>query len=185
ENTIVTSTWNTQIIKELEAGKNVILTLPRGTLKADKGGDIQVGFSSIFWNTAWTNKQPPHTLGILCDPKHPALAQFPTDFHSDYQWWDVMTNCDAIVMDEFDPQLRPIVHIVDDWFTNRKLGLLFEGKVGNGKILVTSVDISSEKTKNSIVLNQFKNSIFDYVGSTNFVPQNSINPSLISNLLKK
>lgn len=184
ENTIVTSTWNTQIIKELEAGKNVILTLPRGTLKADKGGDIQVGFSSIFWNTAWTSKQPPHTLGILCDPKHPALAQFPTDFHSDYQWWDIMTNCDAIVMDDFDPQLRPIVHIVDDWFTNRKLGLLFEGKVGNGKLLVTSVDISSDKTKNSIVLNQFKNSIFDYVGSANFVPQNSINPSLISNLLK-
>ena len=35
------------------------------------------GFSPIFWNTAWTNWQPPHTLGILCDPKHPALAVVP------------------------------------------------------------------------------------------------------------
>ena len=32
------------------------------------------GFSSIFWNTAWTHHQAPHTLGILCDPRGPAFA---------------------------------------------------------------------------------------------------------------
>ena len=28
-------------------------------------GKVELGFSSIFWNTAWTRRQAPHTLGIL------------------------------------------------------------------------------------------------------------------------
>ena len=43
-----------------------------------RGGEVGVGFSSIFWNTAWTGGQKPHTLGILCDPTNPALSLFPT-----------------------------------------------------------------------------------------------------------
>jgi hypothetical protein len=30
----------------------------------DELGKVAIGFSSIFWNTAWTRGQPPHTLGI-------------------------------------------------------------------------------------------------------------------------
>jgi hypothetical protein len=41
--------------------------------------NVPPGFSSIFWNTAWTSQQPPHTLGILCDPRHPALKYFPLE----------------------------------------------------------------------------------------------------------
>ena len=63
------------------------------------GGDVAIGFSSIFWNTAWTARQPPHTLGILCNPKHPALAEFPTEYFSNYQWWDAMSHSGAIRFD--------------------------------------------------------------------------------------
>ena len=105
-------------------------------IASGKGGNIKVGFSSIFWNTAWTNKQAPHTLGIYCNPSHPALSLFPTEKYSDYQWWDIVSDCEAIVMDDFPAEYRPVVHLIDDWFTNRKLGLLFEAKVGNGKLMV-------------------------------------------------
>ena len=33
------------------------------------------------------HRMPPTTLGILCDPRHPALANFPTEFNSNWQWW--------------------------------------------------------------------------------------------------
>ena len=70
---LITPQLDKEAIAALENGGKVILSLKKGSLKADKGGDIKVGFSSIFWNTAWTRKQAPHTLGILCDPEHPAL----------------------------------------------------------------------------------------------------------------
>ena len=81
----VTQKLDARAMEVLKNGGNVLLTPVRGSLKADKGGDIAVGFSSIFWNTAWTNNQAPHTLGILCDPKHPVFNEFPTEFHSNWQ----------------------------------------------------------------------------------------------------
>ena len=64
------------------AGGRVLLLVPPGRRAGDRLGKVGLGFSSIFWNTAWTRRQPPHTLGILCDPKHPALAGFPTESHA-------------------------------------------------------------------------------------------------------
>ena len=64
-----------------------------------KLGKVALGFSSIFWNTAWTRRQPPHTLGILCDPKHPLFASFPTDNHSNWQWWYLVSRSGAMILD--------------------------------------------------------------------------------------
>lgn len=80
-------------------------------------------------------------MGICCDAAHPALKAFPNDGVSDFQWWDLMSRCSAMVMDRYPADFRPIVHIVDDWFTNRKLGMLFEARVGKGKVLVCGVDL--------------------------------------------
>lgn len=79
----IASSLDNRAMDRLDKGENVLLLLQPGSILPEKGGNISVGFSSIFWNTAWTNKQPPHTLGILCDPKHPALAAFPTERYSD------------------------------------------------------------------------------------------------------
>src|ERR1019366_10469401 len=67
----------------LESGGTVFLMIPPERVRPDATrGGVALGFSSIFWNTAWTEGQAPHTLGVLCDPRHPALAAFPTDSHS-------------------------------------------------------------------------------------------------------
>lgn len=68
----------------LEKGGSVLL-LAYGKVGMEKGAEVSIGFSSIFWNTAWTRNQPPHTLGILCDPKHPVFSEFPTEYHSNWQ----------------------------------------------------------------------------------------------------
>ena len=60
----------------LKKGGSVLL-LTFGKVGKTKGAQVAIGFSSIFWNTAWTNNQPPHTLGILCDPGHPVFSGFP------------------------------------------------------------------------------------------------------------
>ena len=54
----------------LQAGGKVLLTIPGDKVRNFDTAPVALGFSSIFWNTAWTGRQAPTTLGILCDPKH-------------------------------------------------------------------------------------------------------------------
>jgi dipeptidyl-peptidase-4 len=68
---------------------------------------VALGFSSIFWNTAWTRRQAPHTLGILCDPEHPAFGAFPTDSHSNWHWWYLVTRAGAMILDGLPKELEP------------------------------------------------------------------------------
>lgn len=180
----ITSTLDNQTMERLDKGENVLLLLAPRSILPEKGGDIRVGFSSIFWNTAWTNKQPPHTLGILCNPAHPALAAFPTEGYSDYQWWDLVSNCNAMVLDDFPADYRPIVQLVDDWFTNRKLGILLEGKIGNGKLMVCSADLQKDLDKRPAA-RQFRQSILQYMASDRFNPSASLDPVLVKALYQK
>ncbi len=137
---LLTDTLDQTALYWLQAGGKVLLSLKKGSLIKTMGGEVAVGFSSIFWNTAWTNGQAPHTLGILCHPAHPALRYFPTDYYSNYQWWDAISHSDAIHLSKLSKDIRPLVRVIDDWVTNRSLGLLFEVKVGNGKLLVSGID---------------------------------------------
>lgn len=178
----MTADYNDAVAKAT-SGLNVLYCLPGNALKPEKGGNIQTGFSSIFWNTAWTNKQAPHELGIYCDAQHPAFSLFPNDGHSDYQWWDVVTRCSAIVMDDFPADFRPIIHLIDDWFTNRKLGILFETKAGKGKLIVCSVDLVTNMDQRPAA-RQFKRSIEQYMSSAQFNPATELDLSVIKALLK-
>jgi hypothetical protein len=152
---VISGEENIRVVQKLDArtaqflqnGGSVLLNLKKGTLPKEMGGDIKIGFSTIFWNTAWTRGQAPHTLGILCNPKHPALADFPTEYHSNYQWWDAMSHSGAINLTTFPADLNPIVRVIDDWVTNRPLALVFEARVGKGKILVSGIDLTSDPDK--------------------------------------
>jgi hypothetical protein len=137
---VVSSRLDSGAVRHLEGGGSVLLTLRAGSLRPEKGRDIALGFSSIFWNTAWTGRQAPHTLGLLIDPDHPALARFPTQSHSNYQWWDAVTHARAMVIEGLELG-EPIIRVIDDWFSNRPLALAFEARIGRGRLLVCSIDL--------------------------------------------
>lgn len=147
ENIRVVQKMDAPTAQFLKNGGSVLLNLKKGILPKEMGGDIKIGFSSIFWNTAWTRGQAPHTLGILCNPKHPALADFPTEYHINWQWWDAMSHSGAINISSLSSEIKPIVRVIDDWVTNRPLALLFEAKVGKGKILVSGIDLTQDLDK--------------------------------------
>ena len=177
----IVSRLDNAVAARLAKGEKVLLISPKGNVLPEKGGDIAVGFSSIFWNTAWTRGQAPHTLGIFCDRAHPALASFPNEGYSDCQWWDIVSMCDAMVMDEFPENFRPIVHLIDDWFTNRKLGILFEAKVAGGKLMVCSADLFNDLDERPAAA-QFKQSILEYMASDKFEPEQEISIESIRGL---
>jgi hypothetical protein len=161
-------------VAALEAGGKVLWLVPPARVAPDpRRGPVALGFSSIFWNTAWTGRQAPHTLGILCDPKHPLLAGFPTDAHSNWQWWYLVTRAGAMILDELPRALRPTVQVIDDWFTNRRLGLVFEARVGRGRLLVCSVDLENDLAADP-VRRQFRRSLLEYLAGPRFRPRTPV-----------
>lgn len=181
ETLLLTDTLDQTALDRLQAGGKVLLSLKKGSLSKTMGGEVAVGFSSIFWNTAWTNGQAPHTLGILCDPAHPALRYFPTDYYSNYQWWDAMSHSDAIHLSKLSKDIRPLVRVIDDWVTNRSLGLLFEVKVGNGKLLVSGIDFHQDMERRPAA-RQLLFSLKQYMLSDAFQPTVSLQPESILKL---
>jgi len=176
---------NPDTLAALESGGKVLLLIPAGSVAPDpKLGKIELGFSSIFWNTAWTARQAPHTLGIFCDPKHPALSGFPTDDHTNWQWWYLLgpERAGAMILDQLPSGLKPIVQVIDDWFTARRLGLIFEAKVGKGKLLVSSIDLETGLEGN-LVARQLRSSLLNYAASDRFDPKTEVTVEQLKSLV--
>ncbi|MEN8964499.1 MAG: sugar-binding domain-containing protein [Polaribacter sp.] len=182
KNYIVTSKLDNKTLAYLNNGGNVLLNITKGDITPEYGGDIGIGFSSIFWNTSWTNDQKPHTLGILCNPEHPALAHFPTEYHSNWQWWDAVSHSNVIIFNEI-PELNPIVRVIDDWFKNRKTALLFEAKVGKGKLLFSGIDLHTN-LKERLEAQQLLYSLENYMVSDAFNPKVNITNNQLKRILK-
>jgi hypothetical protein len=142
---------------------------------------VPPGFSSIFWTSS---AQPPNTLGILCDPKHPIFADFPTEYHSTWHWWDIVSNSKSMILDSLPAGVHPLVQIIDAWNMNRKLGLLFEAKVGQGRLLVCSIDLSTG-LDNRPVARQLLGSIMAYVSGSAFQPREAVELTSIRRLFRQ
>ncbi|MEI7936999.1 MAG: sugar-binding domain-containing protein [Verrucomicrobiota bacterium] len=173
---------NDEALAALNAGGRVLLLIPPNRVKNDKPAKVELGFSSIFWNTAWTHRQAPTTLGILCDPKHPALALFPTEYHSNWQWWYLISQAGAMILDGLPKELRPTVQVIDDWVTSRKLGLVVEARMGGGKLLVCSIDLRKDQEHNPVA-RQMLHSLLHYVNSSSFKPAVALSPAEVRSLM--
>ncbi|WP_299063258.1 sugar-binding domain-containing protein [uncultured Polaribacter sp.] len=190
EKSIIETTKNYKVANRLDKktmaylknGGSVLLNITKGDITPEYGGEIGIGFSSIFWNTSWTKEQKPHTLGIFCDPKHPALADFPTEYHSNWQWWDAMSHSNAIIFDQI-PEINPIVRVIDDWFKNRKAALLFEAKVGKGKLLFSGIDLHTN-LEERLEAKQLLYSLENYVSSDAFNPKIDLKEKQLKQMLK-
>jgi len=180
-NILVTDTFDTKAQDYLKAGGKVLLTIPGNEVRNYKKDPVKLGFSSIFWNTAWTARQAPTTLGILCDPKNPALAEFPSQFYSDWQWWSLIHRAGALRLDVLPKGVKPIVRVIDDWVTAHPLALILEGKLGAGRIVVCGFDLT--RGADDPVSRQMRASLFDYMNSKEFAPKIKLTADEISNLI--
>ncbi|WP_308991093.1 sugar-binding domain-containing protein [Mariniflexile litorale] len=168
-------------IDKLKNGEKVLL-LASGNI--ENGKDVVQYFTPVFWNTSWFKMRPPHTTGLLIKDKHPVFKNFPTDYYSDFQWWEIVNNQQVMNLENFPSNFRPIVQPIDTWFLNRKLGMLFEANVHKGKLIVCSVNLN-EKSKKGIVSQQLYKSILQYMTSDAFKPKDAISTEVIQELFEK
>jgi hypothetical protein len=169
--------WGNEVKEALRQGKKVLLFPKNEELPGSRIGC----FTTIFWNPLMKWHQIPHTMGILCDPEHPVFEDFPTDFHSNWQWWYLTVNSRVMNLDKLPSEIKPLVQVVDNMVTNQKLGYLFECKSGEGKLIVCSVNIDSGLVENPVA-RQFRKSLLEYMKGDKFAPQNEMNFRSINSL---
>ena len=181
----VTREFDSKTSKLLAKGEKVLLLPEFDKLRYSVGGAFQPDFwcYPMFKRICLQRGNPvaPGTLGILCNPDHPALALFPTEFHSNWQWWHLVKNSRPIILDETPSAYRPIVQVIDNFERQHKLGLLFETTVGNGKLLVCSIDLL--KLQDKPEARQLLYSLLSYMNSKDFQPTIELDKKLLNKLL--
>ena len=195
---IIAKDLNQEVVKVLEKGGKVLwmptasshfvaaddtlLQADNKLSQADNATPYTVGglFQTDYWNyrmfkTICENnkkKVSPGTLGILTNPEHPIFKEFPTEMHTNWQWFPVIKESHPLVLDNFAKDYRPIVQVIDNIERNHKLGLVMEWKVGAGKLLVCMSDL--EKAAKYPEGKAFYQSVIDYMRSADFNPSTEI-----------
>ncbi|SPE42494.1 fragment of glycoside hydrolase family 2 protein [Candidatus Sulfopaludibacter sp. SbA3] len=166
---LITGAFDAAARAALEQGRKVVLLVPP---KQTGPGLLPMRFLPVFWSNGFFNNQP-GTMGILCDPAHPALAGFPTASHADWQYWQLTEDSHAFILDQTPLGFRPIVQVIDDFHRNHKLGAVVEAAAGKGKLLAVSFDLTTD-LEHRPVARQLLRSLLDYTASDKFHPQQSL-----------
>ncbi len=174
---VIARNWDDATRAALASGKKVIL-FPQ---VVNSSQSLPGRFLPVFWSPVWFPTQQPNTMGILCDPKHPALAQFPTEFYSNWQWYELLQNSRSVNLNDTPATFRPIVEIIDNFARNNKLGNLFEARVGGGSLLVCTMDLL-RLADNQPAAKQLLRSLYAYAGSVSFNPSEELQTALLDKL---
>ena len=158
----------------LAAGKTVAFFPKRLDPAQSRGGDFKV----LYWSPVWM-KSNPGTMGILCDPKHPLFAKFPTDFFGDWQWWNLLQPSHTVILNETPKDYRPLVQVIDNFSRNDRLGSVFETAAGSGKLLVCTLPVLGSSLPEAA---QFLRSLYGYIGSDAFQPKPALDLGTLDKL---
>ena len=178
---LITDNLDEKAIATLGRGGKVLICAAG---KIRYGKDVQQQYLPVFWNTSWFKMRPPHTTGAYIDRQHPIFRDFPTDDWTNLNWWELMNKQQVMQFTEFPTDFQPIVQSIDTWFVSRKIGMLFEANVLNGKLIMTTIDIDTDLNRR-IVARQLRKSILDYMNSTDFNPKYTIKKEQIQTLFVK
>ncbi|MBQ5997762.1 MAG: glycoside hydrolase family 2 [Bacteroidales bacterium] len=152
-----------EAVAQLKEGKTVLLSPDPALLAGEQGKFVPVFWSPVFF------PGEAGTMGVLCDPSHPALAGFPTEMHSNWQWWTLTKHSRALNLDPL-PQVGSIIEAVDNFVRNRRLSYLFEAQCGNGRLVVSAMDLLGEQDAGNPEVKQLLGSVLAYMNSDAFHP---------------
>lgn len=176
------------LIRKIEAGATCLLTPDHKSVERQSVGGM---FITDYWNYAMfktiseNNGKPvsPGTLGYLIDNRSALFDAFPTETHSDFQWWAVARASRPLILDGTPPELHPTVMAIDNVNRNHKLGVVFGVSVGKGKVLVCMTDLRAIAKHPEG--RQFARSIEEYAASEEFRPAFSMSGAELKHLLER
>ena len=178
----ISDSLDAQALKVLKKGGTVLLTAAG---KVTLGSDVKQTYLPVFWNTSWFKMRPPHTTGAYIEKEHPLFSHgFPTDDWSNLNWWELLNRAQVMNLMELPREYQSPIQPIDTWHVSRKLGMLVEAKVLNGRLLMTTMDITND-LEHRLVARQMRKAILSYMQSSDFNPSISLHPDIIRNFYSK
>ena len=176
-----TDTLDAKVLSILQQGGRVLLTAGG---HVHFGNDVRHTFLPVFWNTSWFKMRPPHTTGAYIQKDHPVFRDFPTDEWQNLNWWELTNRTQVMNLSEFPSHYQPIVQPIDTWHVSRKLGMLIEARVLNGRLLMTTMDIKHHLDSRPVA-RQLRYSILRYMQSPDFLPAVTLGVDVIRHLYER
>jgi hypothetical protein len=161
---VIMETTGEPLYQKLQEGKHVLLLPPKESLASPLDGR----FIPVFWSPLHFPNQP-GTLGATIEPHHPAFAQFPTGTSTDWQWWDLLAT--SVAVDLNNVRVKPVMpfRFVDKYNRNALPAAIFEVRVGPGRLLVCTLDVSRDLDTRPAA-RQLRRSLLSYATSKRFAP---------------
>ncbi|MDE6553206.1 MAG: beta-glucuronidase [Muribaculaceae bacterium] len=182
KNVFVTDTLDATALEILDKGGNVLLTAAG---KVTLGKDVVQNYMPVFWNTSWFKMRPPHTTGAYIDTEHPLFAHgFPTDDWSNLNWWELLNKTQVMNLLELPADYQSPIQPIDTWHLSRKLGMVVEANVLNGKLFMTTMDLDKDLDKR-VVAKRMRNAILEYMASEDFKPAIKLAPETVTDFFTK
>lgn len=179
---LVTDHW-ADAAARLAAGGKVLFTPTAADL--DPARSPPMKRVPVFWNIQMTVRPPRNPeprfdamLGLLVDAHHAALAGFPTGAACDWQWTALVDGVCSVNLTGAPRELKPIVAAIDDWNRNWRLGVIFECRVGPGRLLVSAIPLDGP----SPGVQQLRRSLLDYAAGDRFTPAAVLTPDQVRQL---
>jgi hypothetical protein len=114
----------------------------------------------------------PGTLGLVIDRDHPMLAGFPTEHYSQWHWWHIVQNATPIILNDLPSSFRPVVQVIDNPMRCARLGLIFEAKVGAGRLLICTSQL--EKCAYDPAARRLHECLLRYTAGDQFAPKDEL-----------
>lgn len=172
-----TDSLDAKALEVLAMGGKVLITAAG---KVTLGSDVVQNYLPVFWNTSWFKMRPPHTTGAYIAAEHPLFSRFPTDDWGNLNWWELLNRGQVINLHELPADYQSPVQPIDTWHVSRKLGMVVEANVLNGKLFLTTMDIDNHLDKRPVA-KRMNNAIIEYMMSEDFSPTLKLNPETVSN----
>lgn len=167
----VTEFLDQEALYILEDGGKVLLS-PKVN-KSTLPDSITGTFTTAFWSSQFVSESQPGSMGLLMDPEHPVFDGFPTEYHSNFQWWAMAKLGRPMILEKFSrddgTNIQPLIQVLDSFSTVRTMGLLYEAKIGDGKLMVSSMGLDQLQATYPEA-RALRNSILNYMNSEAFDP---------------
>ena len=166
-----------EVKRKLSNGAKVLWMPDSAQMRGNTVGGL---FQTDYWNyrmfkTICDGKKvspSPGTLGLLTNPQHAIFSGFPTDEHTNWQWFPIIKASHPVILDRLPQAYRPIIQVIDNVERNHKLGLACEFKVGLGKLLLVMSDL--DKAAKHPEGRAFFHSVLTYMNGPLFNPSYEI-----------
>lgn len=158
--------WSPAIEERLQHGENILL-LPTPTQVKQLASST---WFPVFWSPVhFASKDP---CGMIINNQHPLFSRyFPCANHATLEWKALLENSFAMNIDSLE-HCPPLTLLTPNFFHNHKCTHLFECRVGKGRIMVCTLNL--EANSDTGISEPFKNALYRYLASADFIPEASL-----------